>query len=492
MIRALSGVQKSLSDVAKYLGQESGSDLIVRGICSSSRNIDAGDLFVAIPGSKEHGARFLDEALSKGAVAVVTDKAGSDLIGRKLPVLVVANPRLILGPLSDWFYGSPSSKFNLFGITGTNGKTTTSFLLNQIWKSAGKSTALIGTLGVEICGELSKGAFTTPEADELTNIFAAATERHVVNGVMEVSSIAIEMGRVAGSRFKTVAFSNLTQDHLDFHGTMENYGKAKRKLFSLEYAESALINIDDQFGKELFENCAIPANSVSRANRKAIWHYEKIAQNGNLTEVSIRGEGGILIESEVSLIGEHNLDNLILAVALAFQSGVDPLVIAAALPSLRGAPGRLEPVNVGQDFLALVDYAHTPDAVKRSLQAANKLSKRVIAVLGCGGNRDSSKRAVMGVELASGAALSIFTSDNPRSENPESILDAMMERVADEEKNIRITDRREAIAYAVANANKGDCLIVLGKGHEAGQEINGQIFPFDDRIELAKAIEGLS
>lgn len=492
MIRALGGVQKSLSDVAKYLGQELNSDLIVRGICSGSRSIEAGDLFIAIPGAKSHGAKFIDEAQAKGAVAVVTNKSGAELVGSKLPVLIVANPRAILGPLSDWFYGSPSSKFNLFGITGTNGKTTTAYLLNQIWKSAGKSTTLIGTLGVEICGEASKGAFTTPEADELTNILAAASERHVINGVMEVSSIAIEMGRVAGTRFKTVAFSNLTQDHLDFHGSMEKYGAAKQKLFTLEYADSALINIDDPFGKELFESCAIPANSVSRANRKAIWHFEKIAPNGKLTEIAIRGEGGILIESEIALIGEHNLDNLILAVALAYQSGVDPLVIAASLPSLRGAPGRLEPVSVGQDFLALVDYAHTPDAVKRSLQAANKLSKRVIAVLGCGGDRDSAKRAIMGTELSTGASLSIFTSDNPRSENPEAILDSMMERVNEDESNIRISDRREAIAYAVASAGKDDCLIVLGKGHEVGQEIAGQVFPFDDRVELAKAIEGLS
>lgn len=492
MNRPLGNYSKTIGEVARYLGQENSGIEIFRGICSNSNEIEAGDLFIAISGTKSHGASFIDGAISKGALAVLTDEAGAEIIKGKLPTFIVANPRAEIGPISNWFYGGPSAKFNLVGITGTNGKTTTSYLLNQIWKSAGKSTALIGTLGVEICGENTKTNFTTPEADAITNTFAIAAERHVTHGVMEVSSIAIEMKRVSGTHFSYVAFSNLTQDHLDFHGNMERYGAAKAKLFSLEYADNAIINVDDSFGRNLFEIAPIPAISVSRSLRSAIWHFEKIALNGYKTDVSIRGEGGILIEGEISLIGEHNLDNLIMAVALAFHSGVDPLVIAAALPGLRGAPGRLELVNAGQNFLALVDYAHTPDAVIRTLKSARKLGERVIAVLGCGGDRDATKRPIMGIELSSGSDLAVFTSDNPRSESAEHILDAMTSKVSMDENNVRITDRREAIAYAVAAANAGDCLVVLGKGHEVGQEIAGKILPFDDRIELAKAIEALS
>lgn len=492
MIRPYGEFTRTISEIARYLGQEFNSGEFVRGICTNSMDLEVGDLFVAIEGENRHGGHFIESAITKGAVAVLTDTRGAEIVSGKLPTIIVADPRFEVGPLANWFYGDPTSKFFLTGITGTNGKTTTSYLLNQIWKSAGKSTALIGTLGVEICGENKKINFTTPEADVLSNIFAVAAERHVTNGVMEVSSIALEMKRVSGIHFKYVAFSNLTQDHLDFHISMEKYGAAKARLFNFEYAENALINIDDSFGKKLFDTSPIPAISVSRLARDANWYFEKIFVNGYKTEIAIRGEGGILIEGEISLIGEHNLDNLILAVALAFYSGVDPLVIAASLSGLRGAPGRLEIVNAGQDFLALVDYAHSPDAVIHTLQTAKKLSKRVIAVLGCGGDRDRTKRPLMGIELAKGSDLAIFTSDNPRSESPDAILDEMMSRVVKNEKIHRFTDRREAIAFAVASARKGDCLILLGKGHEVGQEISGHIYPFDDRVELAKAVEALS
>lgn len=491
MIRPIGNFQKSLSEIADYLGLKKESEVVVRGIASNSIDLEPGDLFIAIPGEKSHGAKFIDEALNKGAVAVLTDKSGVELIAGKLPVLEVNRLRSAIGPLINWFYDNPASKMKLFGITGTNGKTTTSFILNQIWKSAGKSTSLIGTLGVEICGETFKSGFTTPESDQLVNILAAAAERHVNLGVMEVSSIAIEMRRVNGLKFEWVAFSNLTQDHLDFHGTMENYGNAKAKLFDLSYANNALINLDDEFGRKLFDKLSIPVIGVSRTDKKADWHFTEIEKLGNKTQIAIRGAQGILIEGEISIIGEHNLDNLLMAVALAYYSGVDPLVISAVLPTLKGAPGRMEIIDAGQNFLALVDYAHTPDAVAHALATARKLSNRVIAILGCGGDRDSSKRPLMGRVLSDQSDLAIFTSDNPRGEDPSKILDEMMTGIPNTEKHIRIEDRRAAIAYAVSKCNPGDCLIVLGKGHEIGQEIAGNKYPFDDRIEIARAIEGL-
>jgi UDP-N-acetylmuramoyl-L-alanyl-D-glutamate--2,6-diaminopimelate ligase len=490
MIRPIGEFHKTVSEIAQYLGLESDSKQSITGISTNSKSIEPGDLFVALPGKGSHGATYFDEVLAKGALAVLTDNSGETLIRRDMPLLVVRNPRAAVGPLVNWFYDSPTSKFSLIGVTGTNGKTTTTHLVNQILKSAGKNTVLIGTLGIELCGENLKTAFTTPEADVLQNIFANAAERHVTQGVMEVSSIALEMGRVRGTHFNFVAFTNLTQDHLDFHGTLERYGAAKAQLFALEYADRSIINIDDPFGKKLFAESSIPSISVSRLNREATWYFEKINLKQENTEVAIRGEGGILIEGEFSLIGEYNLDNLILAVAIAFHSGVDPLVISATLSKLTGAPGRLEKVDIGQDFLALVDYAHTPDAVARSLQAARALSKRVISVLGCGGDRDAAKRPVMGVELSSGSDLAIFTSDNPRTESAEKILDEMLSQVTLNEKNIRITDRRKAIEFAVANAKSGDCILILGKGHETGQEIMGEVLPFDDRVELAKALAG--
>jgi UDP-N-acetylmuramoyl-L-alanyl-D-glutamate--2,6-diaminopimelate ligase len=310
---------------------------------------------------------------------------------------------------------------------------------------------------------------------------------------MEVSSHALEARRVSGTKFAIVGFTNLTQDHLDFHGDMTSYFAAKSKLFNSEYSELGFVNIDDSYGRELFNNSQIPVVSLARVNSSAQWHYEQIDSTSRGYAVAIRGTGGILIEGEFNLIGEHNLDNLLMAVAIAVQFEVDPLVIGNSLPLLSAAAGRLESVDIGQKFLALVDYAHTPDAVTRTLATLKKSTTgRVIAVLGCGGDRDRTKREVMGRELLAGSDISIFTSDNPRSENPESILKEMVTGLNLGENSSVVVDRREAIALAVANALPGDCVIILGKGHESGQEISGVKYPFDDRIELARAIEELA
>ena len=335
--------------------------------------------------------------------------------------------------------------------------------------------------------------FTTPEASELQSLFATMQERHISHVAMEVSSHALEANRVSGSKFKLVGFTNLTQDHLDFHGDMANYFAAKAKLFTSEFGELGFVNIDDSYGKKLFESSPIPVIALSRLSKSAQWHYEKIETSPKGYEVAIRGTGGVLIEGRLNLIGEHNLDNLLMAVAMAFEFEIDPLVIGNSLPSIQGAAGRLESVDIGQKFLALVDYAHTPDAVTRTLATLRKsCSGRIIAVLGCGGDRDKSKRPIMGRELLAGADLAIFTSDNPRSEAPEEILEEMVGGIDLSESAAVVVDRREAIALAVANALPGDCVVVMGKGHEVGQEIAGKKYPFDDRIELARAIEELS
>jgi UDP-N-acetylmuramoyl-L-alanyl-D-glutamate--2,6-diaminopimelate ligase len=493
MIRPVSDHAKSISELSNFLGIESEFKLDFTGITSDSRSVESGDLFVALPGSNSHGARYIDDVKINGAVAVITDQAGGELVGTKLPVIVISNPRRILGDLCSWFYGSPSRSMQVIGITGTNGKTTTTAILNQILKSAGKSTGLIGTIGIEIGPDKIKANFTTPEASDLQSLLATMRERHISHVSMEVSSHALEALRIAGTKFNAVGFTNLTQDHLDFHGDMENYFAAKSKLFASEYSDLGFINIDDAYGRKLHESPKIPTISLSRENRGAQWHYERIESTPRGYSVAIRGTGGILIEGEFNLIGDHNLDNLLMAVAIAAQLEIDPLVIGNSLAQLKGAAGRLESVEIGQKFLALVDYAHTPDAVTRILETLRKsVNGRIIAVLGCGGDRDKAKRPIMGRELLEGSDLAIFTSDNPRSESPESILAEMTAGLKMKENNTILVDRREAIAFAVASALPGDCVVILGKGHESGQEISGKKFAFDDRIELARAIEELA
>jgi UDP-N-acetylmuramoyl-L-alanyl-D-glutamate--2,6-diaminopimelate ligase len=493
MIRPISDFIKSAAELANFIGVETSLDLAITGITSDSRAVESGDLFVALPGSKTHGATHIDQVVNNGAVAVLTDEQGREIIAGKLPVMLVPEPRRNLGDICSWFYDSPSRSVRISGITGTNGKTTTTTILAQILNFAGKSTGLIGTIGIEIGTEKIATNFTTPEASELQSLFAIMHERHISHVAMEVSSHALEARRVAGTKFALVGFANLTQDHLDFHGDMETYFEAKSKLFSPQFSELGFVNIDNSYGLRLFNNSDIPVISLAKENRSAQWHFERIESTDWGYLVAIRGTGGVLIEGQINLIGDHNLDNVLMAVAMAFEFEIDPLVIGNSLAQLCGAKGRLESVNIGQKFLALVDYAHTPDAVLRTLATLRKSSKgRIIAVLGCGGDRDRSKRSAMGRELIAGSDFAIFTSDNPRGERAEDILSEMTDGLSLGENESIILDRREAIALAVATALPGDCVVILGKGHETGQEILGKKDPFDDRIELARAIEELS
>jgi UDP-N-acetylmuramoyl-L-alanyl-D-glutamate--2,6-diaminopimelate ligase len=271
---------------------------------------------------------------------------------------------------------------------------------------------------------------------------------------------------------------------------MENYFLAKAKLFTLEFADQAFINIDGPYGLRLFNSCAIPVTSISRSNVQATWHYTSIVPTRTGTDISIRGVGGILIETSTPLRGDFNLDNLLLAVAIATECGIDPLDCAAIIPKLYGAPGRMELVDRGQGFAAFVDYAHTPDAVRSVLSTARAFTQgKVIALLGCGGDRDASKRPLMGKALSEGSDVAIFTSDNPRGEDPSHILSQMTSELAITQPSAVTIDRAEAISYAVSLCSSGDTLLILGKGHEVGQEIAGKKIDFDDRIVLAKAIE---
>jgi UDP-N-acetylmuramoyl-L-alanyl-D-glutamate--2,6-diaminopimelate ligase len=490
MIRPLAPFTATLEDVAQLVGASlHGASLSFRGITHVDSEVEPGDLFIAVPGGRVHGATFIDAAVKRGAVAVLTDEAGL-VYCSKVPALVVGDVRTAGGLVAASLYQYPTRDLTSIGITGTNGKTTVSTLLYQIFEAVGRDTGLVGTVETRIGAEALKSSRTTPEASELQALAAVMRERHMRHLVMEVSSHALTLKRMKGSHFAIAAFTNLTQDHLDFHKDMDSYFDAKAELFTSEYANSAFINIDSTYGQRLANQVKIPVTTISRLNKAAQWHYTQTHNVARGVEFSARGVGGILIDSHTQLSGGFNLDNLLLALAIAVECGIDPIELAAITPSLTGAPGRLEAVSLGQRYRAFVDYAHSPDAVSNVLAAAREFTPgKIIAVLGCGGDRDASKRPLMGRALVDGCDIAIFTSDNPRSEKPSEILKQMTSSLNVTAPSQIIEDRTDAIRAAIALATDEDTVLVLGKGHESGQEIAGVVTAFDDRLVLAQAIE---
>ena len=480
--RTLRAVGELTSALSKYSDLE---NITITGVSIDSHQIEAGDLFVAVAGAKVHGATYAGNAKLNGAVAVLTDEVGAALIS-DLPVLVVADPRAMAGVVAAWLHNEPMRDMFSVGVTGTNGKTTVTTLLHQIAMAASRQSGLVGTVETRIGDEIVEALRTTPEAPELQSLAAVMRERHMRNLFIEVSSHAVSLNRIGGSHFDIAAFTNLSQDHLDFHTDMDSYFAAKAALFSYKYADTAYINIDSTWGKNLLEIQELPVVSISRNTKSADWYFERIEIGARTTEIAIRGAGGVLIETTTKLVGDFNFDNLLLAIAISVASGIDPIDIAAITPSLSGAEGRLEKVDLGQTFTALVDYAHSPDSVKSVLETLRKSTTgKVIAVLGCGGDRDKSKRPLMGAALLAGSDVAIFTSDNPRSEDPAQIIREMVSGLTLSATSSIEIDRKQAIEIAVAAAKPGDVVVILGKGHEPGQEIAGVKHNFDDRLVLA-------
>jgi len=464
-------------------------DVVISGVSINAQKVVPGDLFIAFAGANTHGISYLEQAISNGAVAVLSDKK----IETSIPSFMHPKPREIVGSISAWLYGHPFKSLKAIGITGTNGKTTTANLVKQIWQLNSIKSGLIGTLGVEIADEKLESARTTPEADDLQAIAAAMVEQGCKNLAMEVSSHAIDQGRIKGAKYEVVAFSNLTQDHLDYHLSMENYFQAKANLFASEYAKAAVINIDDSYGKKLSKQVKIPVVTVSRKDSTADWYLAKAEIKNGLYQVEIKSKSGESLSENFALLGDYNLDNLLLAVAIVNSAGLSLDKIASTISKLQSVPGRLESVNAGQKFTALVDYAHTPDAVERVIATVKSVTHgKIIGVLGCGGDRDASKRSLMGYALFNGCDLAIFTSDNPRSESAEAILKQMTAGIDLGKKGFVEIDRKNAIDLAVKNAQSGDVVLLMGKGHESGQEVNSVVTPFDDRIELAESIRRLA
>lgn len=491
-------VPRPIGEVAALLGLDPGvvpADAVVTGVTHDSRSVQPGDLYAALPGFVTHGAEFVGAAAAAGAVAVLTDPSGHDRCAASgLPVLVVDDPRARLGEVAAWAYGRPGDRLLLIGVTGTNGKTTTSYLVEAGLRAAGHRTGLIGTTGTRIGDDSVATVRTTPESTDVHALLGVMCERGVGAVAMEVSSHALVLGRVDGLVFDVAVFTNLSRDHLDFHRDMDDYFAAKASLFTADRSRRAVIGVDDEWGCRLAEATSLP-HSTFGLLAAADWHPLDVVEHDNAAQtVHLAGPDGEHGVIDLRLPGAFNVANAVAAFATLRAVGVSGDDAARGIASVE-VPGRMEPVDRGQGFAAVVDYAHTPDAVERALRVARGFSRgRVIAVLGCGGDRDRDKRRPMGEVAARLADVLIVTDDNPRSEDPAAIratiLDGARGGAADSGADVvEIGDRRDALRAAVSAAARGDVVLVLGKGHEQGQEVGGVVHPFDDRLVLAEALE---
>ena len=483
------------ADVLSSAGSADG--VRVTGVTLRSQDVRPGDLFAALPGATAHGAGYAADAVRRGAAAILTDEAGVVIVGADVgvPVLRHPTPRAVLGEAAAVVYGRPSERLRVVGVTGTSGKTTTTYLVEAGLRAAGRVAGLIGTVGIRIDGRDEPSALTTPEAPDLQALLAVMVERGIDTVVMEVSSHALVQGRVDATTFAVGGFTNLSRDHLDFHPTMEAYLDAKAQLFdprSPTHAAVSVVCIDDDGGRTIASRADRPI-TVSASGGDAGWRADDVRTvDGGGQEFVAIDPSGVHHGLRTCLPGRYNVANCLLATALLDVVGVSP---EQAAPGLRTAtvPGRLQPIDSGQGFLALVDYAHKPGALRAVLETLRAQTEgRLLVVFGAGGNRDHGKRAPMGQTAAELADLVVVTDDNPRDEEPADIRAAIVAGTADGTAEIvEIGDRRAAIEFAVAAARPGDVVLVAGKGHEAGQTSRGETRPFDDRDELARALQTL-
>ncbi|MDQ1683606.1 MAG: UDP-N-acetylmuramoyl-L-alanyl-D-glutamate--2,6-diaminopimelate ligase [Frankiaceae bacterium] len=467
-------------------------DTVVTGITHDSRGVRPGDIYLARAGEHAHGIDYVGAAVAAGAVAVLTDAASvTAAVAAGVTVVEVADPRAAAGPAAAWVYGDPARDLDVIGVTGTNGKTTTAYLLDGGLRAAGRRTGLVGTVETRIADAVVPSARTTPEATDLQALFAVMRERGVDAVAMEVSSHALALERVAGTTFAVAAFTNLSQDHLDFHADMDDYFAAKARLFTPPYSARAVVAVDDEWGRRLVDTATIEVTSVGAAPADWTRVEESVTATGG--RATLRAPDGGQHDVDVSLPGRFNVRNASVAYVALVLAGIEPAVAREGIASVTTIPGRMERIHAGQPFLALVDYAHTPAAVTTLLAEVRGLvgDGRVVVVLGCGGDRDRGKRPLMGAAAARGADVAVLTNDNPRSEDPRAILDAMVAGARDAGGTAEIVvepDRRRAIALAVDRSAPGGALVVAGKGHEQGQEQGGVVTPFDDRIVLREAL----
>ena len=484
------------------------------GLTLDSRSVKPGDLYVALPGARVHGAAFCADAVAAGAVAVLTDPEGrARATASGVPVFVLADPRARLGEIACWVYGNPSSRLRLIGVTGTSGKTTSTYLLESGLRMAGHLTGLVGGVELRIGPERLASSLTTPEAPDLQALFAVMVERGVTAAAMEVSSHSLSLGRVAGTSFDVAVFTNLSPDHLDFHADLEDYFRAKASLFMPPEPPRSgagssprvstgigVVNIDDKYGRKLAASALVPVTTFSASGAdEADWRAADVRSGADGSTFRLIGPGGVEADVSLQLAGVFNVANAVGALAALVEAGIRLEDAVAGVAACPGVPGRLERVPApGLDLTAFVDYSHKPGAVEAVLRSLRPVTQgNLIIVLGCGGDRDRGKRPMMGAAAASLADVAILTSDNPRSEDPLAILAAMLDGVLSVPQTERARviiepDRAAAIAQAVALASPGDVVLVAGKGHETGQYVAGSVLPFDDRQVTADALERLA
>lgn len=490
---------------ARLLGDVVGADRELLGATIRAQEAGPGLLFAALPGSRAHGASFAGTAVEAGAAAVFTDPEGIELMGAtvagEVPVLVHPAPRSVLGEISALVAGDPSALLDVVGITGTSGKTTTTYLVEAALQGCGHVAGIIGTTGSRVAGRSLVSRLTTPEAPEFQALLGVIRDEGARAVAAEVSSHALRLGRVDGTRFAVGAFLNLSQDHLDFHPDMEDYFRAKCRLFdagadpgsAVHPADRAVIVVDDEWGTRLAASRPDAVTVSAEPDGHADWTAgESVTTDRGTQTFTAHGPGGVPVDVELPLLGRFNVANALVALAIIDSLGADVRAAAAGLVDVR-VPGRLEPVVRGQDFRVLVDYAHKPGAVSAVLRSVRRQTRgRLAVVLGAGGDRDPGKRDLMGAAAAEVADLVVVTDDNPRSEDPARIREAVRvgaETAAGEGVRIEeIADRGAAIAAAVDWAGTGDAVVIAGKGHETGQEVAGTVHPFDDRARAAEEL----
>ncbi|MDQ3767457.1 MAG: UDP-N-acetylmuramoyl-L-alanyl-D-glutamate--2,6-diaminopimelate ligase [Actinomycetota bacterium] len=495
-------VTKTLAALAQGAGDlfvriEGDPETVVRGVSYNSSAVRPGDLFFCVTGARSDGHLYAPEAAARGAVALCVEHHVGLPTAPPVAQLVVTDVRRAMGRVAGRFWGEPASNLALFGITGTNGKTTTAYLMDSILRAERRSTGLIGTIETRVRDRRRPGVRTTPESADLQALLAEMRTEGVDSVVMEVTSHALALHRAEGLRFVSAVFTNLTQDHLDFHRGMEDYFEAKRSLFVPERADIGAVNVDDPYGRRIAESSPLPCLTFGSSDDADIRPVDvRFTPQGNRFSLVASGKAPEQGEVEVRspLLGAFNVWNALAAASGALGGGIGLDAIGEGLAALAGVPGRFEGIAEGQPFAVVVDYAHTPDSLDNVLRAARRLaqaghSARVICVFGCGGDRDRAKRPLMGAVAARLADIVVVTSDNPRSESPQAIIGAILEgvnAVRAEGPDATIPDRAEAIRHALGEACSGDVVVVAGKGHETGQELAGHTVAFDDR-EVARA-----
>ncbi len=482
-------LQELLSTIPAYKSNKEINNILINGLKMDHREIEQNDVFVCIKGFTVDGHTFAEQAVDKGATVIVAEQ---DLAINHAIVIVVPDTTRALALLATKYFNYPTERFPLIGITGTNGKTTTTYLLEEIFKEQGKKTGLIGTIQIKIGDQSFDVKNTTPDALQLQRTFHQMVGEEVDVAMMEVSSHALDLGRVYGIDFDIAVFTNLTQDHLDYHRDMEDYLRAKTLLFtglgnSYKHEKYAVLNADDTYSEQIKRSTAQPIITYGINTQADVMATDIDFRLKNTSFTAHTPKGTIKISSK--LIGAFNIYNMLAAISVAILRKVPLTTIKMALENIHGVDGRFQQVTEGQNFAVIVDYAHTPDSLENVLETIKEFAERkVYAVVGTGGDRDRTKRPLMAQVAAKYSDMAILTSDNPRTEEPKEILKDMTEGLSYTNYTV-VENRKEAIYHAINLAEPGDVVLIAGKGHETYQEINGIRYDFDDRIVATEAIK---